>query len=271
MLLKILLVLALLMWSFSRCIILSAPFALYYIFYDIFMYFKNKEWKKFKKYGIDMFIGMFGHGKTLSMTHKARQLYKKYGDTIRFYSNYELIGIPSIPLTNFNQLVDLGEEEENLYQGTVVLIDEIENLLSHRNFANFPLPMLHMLTQQRKKRVYIMCSAQRFFMVDKLFRSITTHAIDCAKYWRYQRMRYYDAWDYENAMNAQLIKPITARWWFVRNRDYESYDTSQMIKKGMAEEFISNEESIMRKGLDAVVNDQAVIAPSRRLARQRKK
>lgn len=270
MLIKLMLIALLFIWSFTRCIILSAPFALYYIFYDAIMYFVNKEWKKFKKYGIDMFIGMFGHGKTLTMTHRANLLYEKYGDTIRFFSNYELKNIPYTQLVNFNQLVDLGEETECEYQGTVVLIDEIENLLSHRNFASFPLALLHMLTQQRKKRVYIMCSAQRFFMVDKLFRSITTHAIDCAKYWRYQRVRYYDAWDYENAMNAQLVKPLLTRWWFVRNKDFNSYDTSEMIMKGTAEDFISNEESIVRKGLDATVNEQAVSAPSRRLARQRK-
>lgn len=259
-----------LLWSFSRCIIFSLPFALYYIFYDIIMFFKEKKWKQFKKYGIDMYIGMFGHGKTLSMTHYARKLYKKYGDSIRFFSNYDLVGIPYKELTNFNQLVDLGEETESEYQGTVVLIDEIENLLSHRSFASFPLALLHMLTQQRKKRVYIMCSAQRFFMVDKLFRSITTHAIDCSKLWRYQHVTYYDAWDYENAMNVQLIKPITSRWWFIRNKDFDSYDTSQMISKDSAEKFISNEEAIVRIGLDATVNDGAVSSPSRRLKKQRK-
>lgn len=111
-----------------------------------------------------MFIGMFGHGKTLSMTHHAYNIYKRFGDKVRFISNYQLNGIPYIPLTNFNQLVGLGEIEDDPYIGTVVLIDEIENVLSHRNFANFPLALLHTLTQQRKKKVYIMCSAQRFFI-----------------------------------------------------------------------------------------------------------
>ena len=98
------------------------------------------------------------------MTHRARLIYKKYGDKVRFISNYKLNDIPYIPLINFNQLVDIGEEEDSKYEGTVVLIDEVENVLSHRNFANFPLPLLHTLTQQRKKRVYVLASAQRFFI-----------------------------------------------------------------------------------------------------------
>jgi len=268
-----------------------------------------------------MLIGMFGHGKTLCMTHKARKLYKKFGDTIRFVSNYDLKDIPYIPLKNFNQIVELGkqameekpkyleadetpppyyyDEKGNIkreyrrkvkvgvddagepiyerrilrptFKGTVVLIDEIEDLLSHRNYAKFPLQMLNTLTQQRKAKIYIMCSAQRFFMVDKLFRGITTHVIDCNKYWRLQHMVYYDAWDYENAMNAQLVKRLTHKWWFVKNKDFDSYDTTQMISDSMSEDFISNEEQLTRIGLDNVVNSDAVASPSRTLRKSRKK
>lgn len=216
-------------------------------------------------------IGMFGHGKTLSMTHHANNIYKRFGDSVRFISNYELKGIPYIPLTNFNQLVGIGEEDDTPYIGTVVLIDEIENVLSHRNFANFPLPLLHTLTQQRKKKVYIMASAQRFFMVDKIFRSITTNVINCNKYWRFQHIEVYDAWDLEQAMNYQAIKRTANKWWFVLNSDFDSYDTSQMIKKGAAENFISNDAVLMRRGLDSMSNPDAIVHVSRSERRKRKK
>ena len=51
-----------------------------YTIVDFFRYVRDKEWTRFNNYGIDMFVGMFGHGKTLSMVHKARQLYKRYGN-----------------------------------------------------------------------------------------------------------------------------------------------------------------------------------------------
>lgn len=255
--------------GFTRCIILNLHNIAFYAVRDLIDYIRFKKWKNFNYYGIDMFVGMFGHGKTLSMTHRARKLYKKFGNSIRFISNYKLVGIPYIPLINFNQLVELGEEETE-YKGTVVLIDEIEDVLSHRNYASFPLQLLHTLTQQRKKHVYIMCSAQRFFMVDKLFRAITTHVIDCNKYWRLQHMRFYDAWDYENAMNVQLVSSLSSHWWFVKNKDFASYDTEQMISRNMAAEFISNEEAIVRRGLDATVNENAISKPSRRLRKMRK-
>lgn len=283
------------------------------------------------------------------MTHYARQLYKRFGDTLLFVSNYKLFGIPYVPLVNFNQLLEIGEDKPKYYseeeiktgalpsfyydedhnildkykeykeyrfirvkiddtsyeikkkylsednekdmifkekfpddvqkdlfikrwvpQGTVVLIDEIEDLLSHRNYADFPLELLNVLTQQRKKHVYILCSAQRFFMVDKIFRGITTHVIDCNKFWRFESMRFFDAWDYENAMNTQLIKPYGAKWWFVHNKDYNSYSTEQMISKDMSKNFISNDEKLARIGLDGVVNSDAINKPSKAIRQERK-
>ena len=251
---KVLFVVFLILWvlsPFFRTFIKNIHYSIYYIFKDTIKYFREKEWEKFGLYGIDMYINMFGAGKTLSMTHKATQLYKHYGDSLRFISNYHLNYIPYIPLVNFNQLVDLGTDDSD-YAGTVVLIDEVSTVLSHRNFANFPIEMLSMLLQQRKRHIYIMCTAQRFFMVDKIWRSITTNVKDCNKIWRFENIKVYDAWDYENAVNAELLKPRNNSWWFVRDRDYDAYDTSEMISKQSAEDFISNEEAIIRKGLDSM-------------------
>ena len=223
-----------LVFPLVRCVFFNLFNVFFYTPLDVFRFFYHKRYKEFNRFGIKMYVGMFGRGKTLSMTHECLQLYKKYGDKLRIISNYKLVGIPYIELQNFQQLVDLGEEENSPYIGTVVLIDEIENILSHRNYANFPLALLHCLTQQRKKRVYILCSSQRFHMTDRLWRSITTHVVDCNKIWRFCRTAFYDAWEYENCLNPTLIKPFSVNWWFVHDRDYESYDTSQMITKGSA-------------------------------------
>lgn len=247
----------------TNCIIFNLHNIAIYSVKDFIEFIRKRGWKKFQSFGIDMYIGMFGKGKTLSMVHKARALHKRYGDSLVFYSNFQLTDIPYIPLTNFNQLVELGEEMPDGVQGYVVLIDEISSVLSHRNYANFPLELIGLLCQQRKKHVYIMCTAQRFFMVDKIWRSITTNVIDCNKYWRLAHASYYDAWDYENAMNPALLKRRYHEWWFVHDRDYNGYDTSEMISKTAVSDFISNEEAIVRKGLDATVNELAVKNHSR--------
>ena len=225
---------------------------------DLVEYIKFKKWLEFDLFGIQMYVGYFGHGKTLCMTHRARKIYDRFGDRVRFISNYKLVDIPYVPLINFNQLIDLGSEEDNKYDGTVVLIDEIQSVLSHRNFANFPLELIGILTQQRKRHIVILCSSQRFFMVDKLFRSITDYVIDCNKFWRFQHCELFDAWDYENAMNRDILRRKQNIWWFVKNQDFNCYDTSEMISKSSAEDFLSNDQALVRKGLDMVVNDKAI-------------
>lgn len=253
-------------FKLTRCIIKNVFNEIYYIVKDTYFYFKDKKWRNFKNYGIDMFIGMFGHGKTLSLADKAMRLYKRYGDSIQFISNIKLNGIPYTPLVNFMQLVDLGTDEQSSYQGTVVVIDEISSVLSHRNYSNFPLELIGLLCQQRKRHVYIMCTSQRYFMVDKIWRSITTRVIDCHKYWRLEHGEVYDAWDYENASNVRMVKKLNHFWWFVKDANYASYDTSEIVSKDACSNFISNEEAIIRKGLDSsrVCNDMSVAHQSRK-------
>lgn len=238
----------------TRLILFNLHRIVYYVILDLYHYFRYRKWEEFNCYGIDMYVAMFGKGKTLSMTHRAKEIYRQYGDKVRFFSNYHLNGIPYIPLTNFNQLVDLGSEEdddEQRYVGTVVLIDEISSVLSHRNFASFPLELLSMLCQQRKRKICILCSAQRFFMVDKIWRGITTNVIICNKIWRLVHNTYFDAWEYENATTASILQRLGHLWWFCQDADYNAYDTSEMITRSAAADFISNEEAIARKGLDS--------------------
>lgn len=246
-----------------RCIIFNLHYVGIYSVKDLVNYLKGKKWNDFNLYGIDMYIGMFGKGKTLSLVNTCNNIYHRYGDSVCFISNIHLSKIPYVKLENFQQLVDIGEDPPEGVKGFVIVIDEISSVLSHRNYANFPLDLLPVLMQQRKLKMKCLCTAQRFFMVDKIWRSITTNVIDCKKYWRFQSNIMYDAWDYENAMNDKLIKKIGSRWFFVKDSLYKSYDTTQMLTKNAAEQFISNDESIRRKGYDSMSNIAAIKNPKK--------
>ena len=169
-----------------RCIVFNLHNIGIYSVKDLFVYFKEKKWNDFDLYGIDMYIGMFGKGKTLSLVHTASSIYNRYGDSVCFLSNIHLQNIPYIKLVNFEQLVEIGENPPEGVKGFVIIIDEISSVLSHRNYANFPLDLLPVLMQQRKLKMKCLCTAQRYFMVDKIWRSITTNVIDCNKYWRFE-------------------------------------------------------------------------------------
>lgn len=236
---------------------------------DLYTYIKFKKWADWNLFGIDCFIGLFGHGKTLTMIHRATNIYEQYGDKVRFFSNVHLNKIPYIELVNFNQLVELGEEENSDYIGNVILIDEVENVMNNRNFAKFPLALLHIINQQRKSKTYFMMTSPRFFMIDKMLRQITTKVYVCDKYWRFQHLQAFDAWDYENSMNTRDIKRLSNVWWFVKNQDYKAYNTLEKVSKDSAENFISNEESLKRIG-DAMSNPNAIQNRSKKAIRNQK-
>lgn len=242
-----------------RTIICNFHRGLFYAVYDLYRYFKYEQYKIFPCFGIDCYCGMFGHGKTLSMVHRVEQLYNRF-ENVRVISNIHLNNVPYIPLVNFQQLVDIGIDEKEDYNGTIIVIDEISSVLSHRNFSKFPIALIGLLMQQRKKRCYIVCTAQKYMQIDKLWRDITSNVIDCNKTWRYQNMKYYDAFDYENALsNVQILKPFANRWWFVCDSDYHAYDTSEMINAQKAGDFISNDETLQRRAMDSsVVSPDAI-------------
>ena len=114
-----------------------------------------------------------------------------------------------------------------------------------------------------------MMTSPRFFMIDKMLRQITTKVYVCDKYWRFQHLQAFDAWDYENSMNTRDIKRLSNVWWFVKNQDYKAYNTLEKVSKDSAENFISNEESLKRIG-EAMSNPNAIQNRSKKAIRNQK-
>ena len=261
-----------------RLLVCHLPSFIFYAVKDFYLYIKNKKWQEFNYFGIDIIESDFGKGKTLYMSMRAKQIYetfKSFGKEVRIISNYHLNDIPYIPLKSFEQICDLADESnpDNLrFAGTLVLFDEVQNSLSARNFANFPMELCTPLTQQRKCKVYIMASCQRIFMVDKIFRSLATHTLKVNKLWRFLPVTTYDSFDYENAVNQTLLQPIRRDWFIVRDKHYKAYDTHAMISKDCSKNFISNMDALERKGLANQLTADINIAkkPSRKGKKLRK-
>lgn len=255
---------------FLRCVLANIFKAFYYAGLDVYKFIKYKKWQDWEFYvkesGISNYIGMFGHGKSLSMTVATVNLYNhfaKFGKTVRVISNYEFKTIPYIPLVNFQQIVDLSSNPSNDYVGTVVCITEIETLLNNRKFADFPLEMLHSICQQRKLHIIIYADLQRWTTCDKNWRILSNYAIDCKKLWRFQNNVYYDAFDYENATDIKAIRPKSNKWWFVTNKHYGYYDSFKCVVNSNSKDFISNDERLQRLALDTQRNNDLIIHKKR--------
>lgn len=231
---------------YFRCIFLNFFKTIFFGCKDIFYYFYNHTYDCADNTIGRMiaYVGLFGKGKTLSEVHEVSTLYKRYNNKkirkngklvtqrVCVLSNIELYNIPYIPFTNLNQLVQITDsinDNENEYKIIYVVIDELQNLLFCRNFkTNLSPDVLHCLTQIRKKHCSIFYTSTVFSQSDCTIRSDTSYVIDCNKVWRLCGNYWYDAYDYDNALDVKDIKPLKRSCWFVLNKDYSAYDTTKL-------------------------------------------
>lgn len=263
------------------CAICNPHLTIGYGGFDLFHWFKYRAWRNAKSGKLICYTGLFGKGKTLSATHDVVHFYRRYNDKqvfikgrgfvtqrVLILSNVELKSVPFVPFESLRQLVDLTDDVRkfDVENGTVTFIlvlgDEFSVQLNSRNFkTNIDALFLNTLLTCRHYHINIYYTSQRFSFVDALLRQVTQTVVDCDKLWRFQRQKIYDAYQLENCTNPTLVQPI-GRWcWFVRNKDYNAYDTLACVKNlehsVVTNDMMSSEDilkSIAPENVDSVVN-----------------
>lgn len=235
-----------------------------------------------------VYVGLFGQGKTLSMVHDVVNFYNSYNGRIvydkryhRFVkqrvlvlSNVELKTIPYRHFHSLQQLVDISktmhmtDKRKHIRTVTVACIDELSTCLNSRSYRDNISPAFlgALLTSRHSQIDRIYGTAQRFQHVDALYRQITSDVIECKKIWRFQLNNRYDAWDYENQSNVLKAIPTERYGWYVTNKDYESYDTLQVVKdlqkKCEEKDFLPDKEIMDLRGEQK--NTNVIIKKSKR-------
>ena len=259
----------------------NIPGILYYMAADGRKYIRYKKWRLVRTGEIVGFTGLFGRGKTLSAVHHVSAIYRRHNDArvycprrkkwvrqvVHIVSNVYIKGVSYEHLKSLEQVVmstDTIREEDDRNDTltvTLVLIDEAGSELNSRAFRNNIDPLfLNTLLTCRHWHISLYYTAQRFGHVDALLRQVTSYVLDCYKLWRFQLQRKYDAWELEQASNPRNVACSGIRCWFVRDRDYERYDTYECVdklKKDMKEGNMMSQEEILalRIGTDAANMD----------------
>lgn len=272
-----------LMSPYGRYYISHLPSCLYQSYLDIYDYIKHKKYNEFKDYGkIITYIASnnqaFGCGKTLTMVHDVMRIYNQYNDKfvfdydknifvkqkVRIFSNVDLLSVPYIYFDGISQFARLEEyykKPNTVYNEcfgehdiVIFAVDELGHVFNSRDFKeNFSPETLTRMLQVRKHRVLWIGTSQRWGFIDKIIRETTTQVITCRKWWRLVLLQTFNAYDVEHAINTDMLKPIRQFIWFATDRDYNSYDTKQMVnsldKQVREGYFIQTEDIIKSSGL----------------------
>ena len=214
--------------------------------------------KPFKEYGLRLYSGCQGSGKTSSMVEQLERYRLEYPDIFiatNFFYSYEDMSIKSL-----DDLVDLPKMvRENGYTGLVIALDEIQNDFDN-SMRTFPVTILRTITQQRKQAIKILATSQVFTRVAKAIREQTFEVVQCRTLlgrWVFQT--WYDPTEYEyyiqNANKDDKLK-VKKKYNYIQTDTlrglYDSYavidNLSQHIEKPLSERF--QEADRVRKILD---------------------
>lgn len=165
--------------------------------------------------------------------------------------------------------------ENDTYTVTYMLIDEAGSQLNSRAFrSNFDPLFIKTLLTSRHFRASVITTSQRSGMVDNLLRQCTNVYIGCNKWWRFQRMNYYDAFEIENAQQPSLVRPFRRSCWFVSNKNYANYNTYEMVsdlQRSCESGDMMSEQEILALQCSPAANPDAVMSPSRAFRKRLKK
>ena len=211
--------------------------------YLIYRMIKDNKDKGVHLFGIYGFFGLPGKGKTMGMCKELQRLRDKYGDKIYIMTNF-CYNDEDFQFTSWKDL--LKEYDKPL----VCAWDEVQNEFNSRDFKSFPIALLTLLTQVRKKNgIQILYTAQRWHFVDKNFRSLSFGCYECSTIAGTLTVtRLYDPVDYDNLCSQsdydkrRKIHPIKTDSFLQTDALRNSYDSYKMLETAKSKEYMSRDE-----------------------------
>jgi hypothetical protein len=194
----------------------------------------------FNEYGVSIYVGKQGDGKTISMVDYLERMRLKF---------------PKCKiLTNFGYKFEDEELDSwekifnyrNGRDGVIFAIDEIQNEYDSTKWKEFPEALLSQVTMQRKQKIKIICSSQVYTRMVKQLREQCFEVIECKTILgRLTITRCFDAWDYEAYHSDPEKKDKLRRLWrwaFIQD-DYirSCYDTDKIIERMKKAEYLPRE------------------------------
>lgn len=222
---------------------------------DVFKYLIKREYKRFHGWGLHIYLGMFGQGKTCTMVYDAYLLACKY-EGLTIITNLKLQNFPKhckiLPLRSAQDIL-------NAPDNSLVLIDEIGTIFNSRDFAkskeSVPKLLFQHLCQCRHRHLMIFGTVQRWGFLDKQLREITADVTVCKTSFAHPFSRLvtnhvYDAYEYDLFCSNPLrpLMALSSDCYIQTDKIRALYDTKEMVNTLLTMEYISDKEIMENRG-----------------------
>ncbi|HEX3038600.1 MAG TPA: hypothetical protein VHO94_06370 [Oscillospiraceae bacterium] len=236
-------------------VLFRLPHFFFLVIVDFIKWLRNKGWLIFEGWGLHIYVGRFGAGKTCTMVNDAYLLAKRYPQ-LHIVTNLKLVGFPAhteiLPLKTPSDIL-------NAPKNTLVLIDEIGTIFNSRDFAaskvSVPKILFQHICQVRKRHLMIYATSQRWNFVDKQLRDITATVRVCSvqfphPFCRMGTVHVYDSYEYDLAFSNPLL-PLNCldAYCYVQTDEIRKlYDTEELIQNMLNDKYVSDEEILRNRG-----------------------
>lgn len=234
-----------------------APHALALAAKDVHHYYKMHENKHFHLFGLHIYLGKFGQGKTCSMVRDAWLLANKYED-VTILTNLHLTNFPeNVRILELRCIQDILDAPDN----TIVLIDEIGTIFNSRDWNNnqrkgkgkneegLPKILFQYICQVRHRNMVVFGTVQRWGFLDKQLRQITKDVTVCSAFPDHPFSRMitnyvYDGEEYDMFYQSPMrpLEPLAVDVWVQTDFIRSLYDTREMVKTLLSMDYIPDEE-----------------------------
>jgi len=196
---------------------------------------------EFQEFGLTLYCGRQGAGKTISMVEYLNRAHYRYPKAL-IVTNFDYIHATR-RMESWQDFMDIRNGED----GVIFAIDEIHSEYSSASSKNFPESLLSEISQQRKQRVKIVATAQVFNRVAKPLREQCFSVNLCStffKRWTFTREYHAQAYEmYCESTNRDKKLKTLGKHSFVQS-DYlrNCYDTYSKIERMRTTDFIPRNE-----------------------------
>jgi len=179
----------------------------YLVFKDVFLYIKSGG-RRFGEYGLTLYCGKQGAGKTTAMVQYLEQMRKKYPKCL-IYTNFGYKK-ETAPITSWRDLISCT----NGTDGVIFAFDEIHAEFSSSDWQDFPPDLLRQVSQQRKQAIKIVGTSQRFNRIVKQLREQAFTVVECFTLMgRWTFTKAFDADEYNTVLENPTKKNKLHRLW----------------------------------------------------------
>lgn len=195
----------------------------------------------FMEYGVSLYCGEQGSGKSIAMTEYLERMRKQYPN-LKIVTNYGY-KYQTQEFTDWKDFFDIRNGED----GVIFAIDEIQNEFNNQSWKNFPEELLSEITQQRKQKVKIVATAQVYEDVVIQLRRQAFFVIDCMTIGgRWTITKCYKRRDYEKALKSTegtaKVRKLYSKSFIQDKYLRDLYDTEQKIERLKRTSFMSKKE-----------------------------